>query len=110
MTSLTRSCRSPWNATWCVPSMSTMPATGAANSQAVRDRALDPAVIQRASVLAARYPVAVRSGQGGYVGAVAGFPSVLGHGKSKAAAVSSTRELLKWAVAYLIDTGRTPTP
>src|SRR5687767_4475825 len=81
----------PLNATWCVPAMSTMPAKRAANPHAVRDRVFDPAVIQQATVLAARYPVAVRSRQGGYVGTVEGFPSVLGHGKSKHAAVSATR-------------------
>jgi predicted RNase H-like HicB family nuclease len=88
--------------------MSNMPVRDAANSDQARDRPLDPAVVQQAAALAARYLIAVHSGQNGYVGTVEGFPSVLGHGTSEAAAITSTRELLKWAIAYLIDAGRTP--
>ena len=79
-------------------------------SAETRDRPIDPDVVQRAGVLAARYRIHVGQMSGGYVGIVSDFPSVFGHGISEAAAVSTTRELLKWAIAYLIETGRAPTP
>ena len=90
--------------------MSTMPAKDAAKSEEARDRPLDPAVVARAAALAARYGVEVRQRPDGYVGTVDGFPSVLGHASSEAGAVATTRELLKWAIAYLIEAGRPPVP
>src|SRR5687767_3776105 len=110
MTSLTKSCQFPWNATWCVPSMSTMPARGAAKSVQTRDRPLDPTVVAQATALAARYGVEVRQRPDGYVGTVEGFPSVWGFGASEAAALTSNPELHKWAIAYLIAAGRPPVP
>jgi predicted RNase H-like HicB family nuclease len=75
-----------------------------------RDRPIDPKVVAQAQALAARYRVATQQSGSGYVGTVAEFPSVLGHGASKEDAIVATRDLLKWAIAYLIESGRTPAP
>jgi hypothetical protein len=69
----------------------------------------DPSVVARAEELAARYHVRVRQeGHSAYVGIVAELPTVFGCGASEGAAADKTRELLKWALGYLIENGRTP--
>jgi len=73
-----------------------------------RDQPFDPEVVKQAQVLAARYHIDIRPVADGYTGTVMEFPTVFGHGPSEEAALSITRELLKWALAYLIETGRTP--
>ena len=90
--------------------MSPTPAKNAVNSAEARDRPFDAAVVERADALAARYRIEVRRAPDGYVGTVPEFPSVFGHGASEDAALHTTRDLLKWAIAYLIETGRTPVP
>jgi predicted RNase H-like HicB family nuclease len=65
-------------------------------------------VVARAVDLAAQYRVDVREDSNGFVGTVVAMPTVFGCGASRDAAVNQTRELLKWAIAYLLDTGRTP--
>jgi predicted RNase H-like HicB family nuclease len=74
-----------------------------------RDQPFDPEVVTQAQALAARYHIDIRRVADGYTGTVTEFPTVFGHGPSEDAAMSTTRELLKWALAYLIETGRTPT-
>jgi predicted RNase H-like HicB family nuclease len=70
----------------------------------------DPGIVEQAAALAARFPIQLRRDRNGYAGTVRELPSVLGYGQSKAAALDATRDLLKWALAYLIETGRAPTP
>lgn len=73
-----------------------------------RDRPFDPDVIEQASALASGYRIEVRKDGDGYAGSVAEFPSVFGYGSTESAASNQTRDLLKWVLAYLIETGRTP--
>jgi predicted RNase H-like HicB family nuclease len=66
-------------------------------------------VVARAEELATRYQIRVRKdGPSAFVGTVNALPTVFGCGTSKAAALEKTRELLKWALAYLLEKGRTP--
>ena len=88
--------------------MSTTPVRSAPSSGAAPDRPFEPAVVERARDLAGRYRIDVREDPRGYVGTVAAMPTVFGCGPSRDAAMEQTRELLKWAIAYLIETGRTP--
>ena len=90
--------------------MSYTPEKGVARSGEMRDRPFDPKVISQAQGLAACYRVQTHRESDGYIGTVSEFPAVRGFGTSEHDAVVSTRELLKWAIAYLIETGRTPTP
>jgi hypothetical protein len=78
--------------------------------QETRDRPFDPKVVKQAQALAARYHIDIRRAADGYTGTVVELPTVFGYGPSEDAATSTTRELLKWALAYLIETGRAPTP
>jgi predicted RNase H-like HicB family nuclease len=77
-------------------------------SAETRDRPFDPELIKRAQALAARYYINVRPEQEGFAGTVAEFPSVYGHGTSEAAALTATRDLLKWAIAFMLESGRKP--
>ena len=90
--------------------MSSTRAKDVANSEETRNRPFDPKVVEQAAALAARYHIQIRRDRNGYAGTVGALPSILGHGKSKAAAINATRDLLKWSLAYLIETGRAPTP
>ena len=90
--------------------MSSMHAKGVVSSEVTRDRPFDPSVVEQAAVLAARYQIQIRRDQHGYAGTVPELPSVFGHGSSEAAALDTTRDLLKWAIAYLIESGHAPTP
>ena len=77
------------------------------NSAASPEVALDPAVIGRARELSARYSInVIRDDDFGYVGRVTEFPAVFGCGTTDSEALRSTRELLQWALAYLIEAGR----
>ena len=89
--------------------MPILPATTVMSEEA-RDRPFDPKVVEQAAALAALYPIQIRQDRAGYAGTVAAMPSVFGHGRFESAAIDETRDLLKWAIAYLIETGRTPTP
>ena len=90
--------------------MSLMHARNVTNFAEERDRPFDPLVVEQATVLAARYHIDVADDSGGFVGTVTGFSTVRGFGPSRAAALSTTRDLLKWVLAYLIESGRTPSP
>lgn len=90
--------------------MSNMRAKNVVPSEETRNRPFDSKVIEQAAALAARYEIQIRHDQDGYTGTVAELPSVLGHGPSHDAALAATRDLLKWAIAYLIETDRTPSP
>ena len=76
----------------------------------MRDRPFDPRVVERAKSLADRYPVTVRRDGQGYVGTVAELPAVFGCGATSESALTATRDLLTWALAYLIEAGRDPAP
>ena len=77
------------------------------NSAASAEVALDPAIIGRARELSARYSInVIRDDDFGYVGRVFEFPAVFGCGTTDSEALLSTRELLQWALAYLIEAGR----
>ena len=83
---------------------------GVVSFEEMRDQPFDPKVIEQAEVLAARYHDEIRQAAEGYTGTVVELPSVFGYGPSENAALSTTRDLLKWALAYLIEAGRAPTP
>jgi predicted RNase H-like HicB family nuclease len=84
-----------------------MPSKSPMSSEESPECAIDPEVVDRAHELSARYSINVmRDGDFGYVGRVAEFPAVFGCGKTDAEALRSTRELLQWALAYLIEAGR----
>ena len=89
-----------------------LPLKSARKSTSDPDRPFDPQTVARAERLAGRYhiEIEVRQEPTGYVGTVAELPAVFGCGASREAAVGKTRELLKWAVAYLLEVGRTPPP
>jgi len=87
--------------------MSNKPVKSAASSRAKRDRPIDPHVVRRALKLAAGYEIRVEPNSRGYVGTVADLPTVFGVGPSEAAALADARRHLAWALAYLLDSGRT---
>jgi predicted RNase H-like HicB family nuclease len=82
----------------------------AANSGESRDRPFDAQVVEQARALAAHYQIRVERHSRGYLGKVVDLPTIFGFGTSEDAALRTTREHLKWALAYLIETGRTPSP
>jgi hypothetical protein len=82
----------------------------AASSSATRDRPFDPHVIEQAQTLAAQYEIHVERNARGYIGTVTELPTVFGFGTSEEAAQDDARRHLKWALAYLIEAGRTPSP
>ena len=89
--------------------MSRTPVKSAPDSAGAPDRPFDPKVVARAEALASRYQIKVKKdAPSAYVGTVTSLPTVFGCGTSKGAAVEKTRELLKWALAYLLEKGRTP--
>src|SRR5688572_8891638 len=88
----------------CLPSMSRTPEKSARDSAGAPDRPFDPEVVARAEQLAGRYQIQVKEdGPSAYVGTVHLLPTVFGCGASERAAVQKTRELLKWALAYLLE-------
>lgn len=87
--------------------MSRTPAKSALSSVETPDRPFDPQVVERARGLSARYEIHVApDGESGYVGRVAELPTVFGCGATDAEALRATRELLQWALAYLIEQDR----
>jgi len=90
--------------------MSSRHETFAANSGESRDRPFDAHVVERAQALAAHYQIHVERDSRGYVGRVVNLPTVFGFGTSEEAALSIARDHLKWALAYLIEKGRIPSP
>jgi hypothetical protein len=79
------------------------------NSGKAPDRSFDASVVARAEELAGLYHIDVkREGSAPYVGRVVEMPTVFGCGGSRAAAAVETREMLKWALAYMLEKGRTP--
>ena len=90
--------------------MSNRRVKSAARSEANRDRPFDAHVVEQAQALAARYEIRVERDSRGYVGTVTELPTVFGFGTSQKAARTDARRHLKWALAYLIETGRTPSP
>ena len=90
--------------------MSNRPVKSAGRSSPNTDRPFDPRVVEQAQALAAQYQIRVESDSRGYVGTVTEFPTIFGVGVSEEAALSDARHHLKWALAYLIETGRTPSP
>jgi predicted RNase H-like HicB family nuclease len=82
----------------------------AANSGETRDRPFEAQVVEQAQALAAHYQIRVERDSRGYVGKVVDLPTVFGFGVSEEAAVHTTRDHLKWALAYLIENGRAPSP
>jgi len=79
-------------------------------SPANRDRPIDPRVVKRAQALAARYDIRIERNSRGYVGTVTEMPTVFGVGASEESARSDARHHLQWALAYLIEEGRAPSP
>jgi hypothetical protein len=74
--------------------------------------AQETSLVAQAEELAGRYQIQVRQdGPGAFVGTVSRLPTVFGCGASESAAVVKTREMLKWALAYLLERDRTlPAP
>ena len=90
--------------------MSSKHAKSVINSAETRDRPFHAETVRQADALAPRYEIRVEADRHGFVGTVNSMPTVFGCGTSRDAALGSAREHLKWALAYLIETGRTPTP
>lgn len=88
--------------------MSYMPVKSAPTWADRRVRPFDAEVVTRARDLCGRYEIEVEpdTGANGYVGRVKALPTVFGCGQSAAEAGSTTRELLQWTLAYLIEAGR----
>jgi predicted RNase H-like HicB family nuclease len=84
----------------------------APNSGGRPDRPFHPKVVQRARDLSARFEIRIiPDDQSGCVGRVAELPTVFGCGETDDQALKATRELLQWALAYLIERGRSlPVP
>ncbi len=82
----------------------------AANSGETRDRPFEAQVIEQAEALAAHYQIRIERDSRGYLGKVVDLPTIFGCGTSEEAALRTTREHLKWAPAYLVETSRTPSP
>lgn len=90
--------------------MSSKHAKPVVNSAEKRSRPFDVETVRQANALVARYEIRVEANRHGFVGTVNSLPTVFGCGASREAALSNARDHLKWALAYLIEAGRTPTP
>lgn len=90
--------------------MSSRHAKSATGSAETRTRPFDALIVGQADTLADRYEITVEANGSGFVGTVASLPTVFGCGTSRQAARDNARDHLKWALAYMIETGRTPTP
>ena len=89
--------------------MSRTPVKSAPASGQTPDHPFDRKVVERAARLAERYRIEVRQDGGAtYVGTVVGMPTVFGCGDSPDTASTKTREMLKWAIAYMLEQGRDP--
>ena len=86
--------------------MSSTRATNVASSRAAPDRPIDPSIVRRAQALLSRYPIQLHRDGDSYRGSVKQFTLLMGHGPSKDAARRTTRKLLKWALAYLLESRR----
>ena len=86
--------------------MSSTRARNVVRSKASPDRPISPGVVRRAQALLARYPIQLDRDGAVYRGSVRQFPLIMGAGPSKDAARRTTRKLLKWTLAYLIESGR----
>lgn len=90
--------------------MSSKHAKPVINSAETRSRPFDVETVRQAGALVPRYEIRVEAAQHGFVGTVNSMPTVFGCGRSRESALSNARDHLKWALAYLIETGRTPMP
>ena len=72
------------------------------------DRPFDPGVLRRASEIANSYQIVIHSEDGEYYGRGLEMPFVMNDGKTPDECVRATRDALTTAVAYLLETGKTP--
>ena len=95
---------------WWELRMRSKPARPVSSSAEARGRPFNAEIVRQADALAARYEIKVVAGGQGFLGTVTSLPTVFGCGASREAALGNAREHLKWALAYLIESGRTPVP
>jgi|SRR4051812_17530516 predicted RNase H-like HicB family nuclease len=87
-----------------------MSATSVKSSSKRIDRAFPRDVLRRARAIAARYQIVIQQEDDGYYGRGLEMPGVMNDGKTAADCVKATRESLISAVAYLLESGKTPPP
>jgi predicted RNase H-like HicB family nuclease len=74
------------------------------------DRPFSRDVLGRAREIAVRYQIVIQQDDDGYYGRGLEMPGVMNDGKTPADCVKATRESLVSAVAYLLESGKTPPP
>jgi predicted RNase H-like HicB family nuclease len=65
-------------------------------------------VLRRAAQIAARYQIVIQQEEDGYYGRGLEMPGVMNDGRTPAECLKATRESLVSAVAYLLESGKTP--
>src|SRR4051794_41669519 len=87
-----------------------MSATSIKSSSKRIDRAFAREVLRRAREIAARYQIVIQQEDDAYYGRGLEMPGVMNDGKTPAACLKTTRDSLVAAVAYLLESGKTPPP
>src|SRR5437763_16898943 len=72
------------------------------------DRPFDADLLRRAKIIADNYQIVIQSEDGAYFGRRLEMPFVMSDGKTPDECVHATREALTVAVAYLLESGKTP--
>jgi len=72
------------------------------------DRPFDPALFRRARKIADNYQIVIQSEDGEYYGRGLEMPFIMSDGKTPDECVRATRDALTAAVAYLLESGKTP--
>ena len=80
-----------------------------AESSDAIDRPFDPAVLENAKAIAWKYQIVLEPHEDcGYIGSALELPTVYSDAKTADECVAVVREALTAAVAYLIESGKTP--
>jgi predicted RNase H-like HicB family nuclease len=76
----------------------------------VIDRPFEPAILRRAKKIADAYHIILHFEDGEYYGRGLEMPNVMNDGKTPDECVRNTREMLRTAIAFMLEEGQTPPP
>ena len=72
------------------------------------DRPFEPSILRRAKEIAERYQIIIQEEDGEFFGRGLELPLVMNDGKTPADCIKATRQSLTSAIAYLLESGKTP--
>jgi len=78
------------------------------NSSKKIDRPFDQSILRRAREIVSGYQIILHFEDGLYYGRGLELPTAMNHGKTPDECVRATRDILTTAVAYLLESGKTP--